>query len=152
MLLTRSHLGALIVAASLSAHRGYAQDAPPPVRHDTVGKAVAGSEAGAVATPGPHAVQVCIDCHGWGRVGEMPAMVIKDATYQVVMMVAPGDTLTVHDTTGDIEPAWIDRIDIVKPAAAVAALGRGFEHGIVVIVLTPAGSAAWRLQRSQRRR
>jgi len=137
MPLNRLHVGALIVAAILGANVAYAQDAPEPARHDTTGKAVAGSKTGVVATPRSHAVQVCIDCHGWGRVGDAPAMIIKDATYQVVMMVVPGDTLAVRDSTGDVEPAWIERIDIVKPAAAVAALGRGFEKGILVIVLTP---------------
>ena len=144
------YVGALVVAASLCAHVGYAQDAHAPTRRDTIGKTVAESKAGSVASPEPHAVQVCVDCHGWGRVGDMPAMIIKDAAYRVVRMVAPGDTLAVRDTTGDVEPAWVARIDIVKPAEAVAALGPGFETGILVVVLTPAGSEAWRLRRSQR--
>ena len=142
-------VGTLMVAASLSGQVGYAQEAPRPARRDSSGTAAAGGMMADVA-PGLHAVQVCIDCHGWVQVGDMAAMIIKDATYQVLMMVAPGDTLSVRDTTGDVEPAWIDRIDIVKPAAAVAALGRGFEKGIVIVVLTPAGSDAWRLRRAQR--
>jgi hypothetical protein len=145
-----SYVGALVVAASLCAQVGYAQDAQAATRRDTIGKPVADSKAGALASPESHAVQVCIDCHGWGRVGDMPAMIIKDATYRVVWMVAPSDTGAARDTTGDVEPAWIAKIDIVKPAEAVAALGRGFENGILVVVLTPAGSEAWRLRRSQR--
>jgi hypothetical protein len=150
MPLDRLRIAVLTLAAVLGANLAYAQGAPEPARHDTTGKAVAGSKTGVIATPGSHAVQVCIDCHGWGRFGDAPAMIIKDAAYQVVMMVVPGDTLAVRDSTGDVEPAWIERIDIVKPAAAVAALGRGFEQGILVIVLTPAGSDAWRLRRAQR--
>ena len=144
-------IGAVVVIGGLGPRAGYAQGSPEPARRDTIGKAAAGSKPAAVVAPESHAAQVCIDCHGWGRVGEVLAMIIKDASYQVLMMVPPNDTSAVRDTTGDIEPAWIDRIDIVKPEAAVAALGRGFEQGIVVIVLTPAGSEARRLRRAQLR-
>ena len=116
---------------------------------DTATSATAGRKADPVP-PGPHSVQICIDCGGWGQTGAMPAMIFKDAEYRVVMMIGPGDTTAMHDTPGGVQPAWIDRIDVIKPAAAVAALGRGFEQGIVIIVLTPAGSEAWRLERTRR--
>ena len=149
MLLNCALIGAILAVGALSPRAGYAQGPPEPTRRDTMQESVAGSKAAVVVAPESHAVQLCIDCHGWGRVGDMPAMIIKDASYKVVMMVLPGDTIAVRDTTGDIEPAWIDRIDIVKPEAAVAAHGRGFEQGVVVIVLTPAGSEARRLRRAQ---
>ena len=143
--------GALVAAAVTSPRTGRAQIAPGVPPRDTA-TAASGSQNGAPgAGPSPHAVKICIDCHGWGSTSIFPTIILKDAEYRVVMITAPGDTIAARDTAEGVDPSWIDRIDIIKPAAAVAALGRGFEQGIVVVVLTPAGSEAWRLQRTKRR-
>ena len=126
--------------------------AQAPVRatpRDTTTSVTAGRKADSVP-PGPHSVQICIDCGGWGHTGPAPMIIFKDSEYRVVMISGPGDTAAVHDTAGGVQPAWIDRIDVIKPAAAVAALGRGFEQGIITIVLTPAGSEAWRREHARR--
>ena len=140
---------ASVLAAVIVPGVGHAQAPVGATPRDPATSATAGRRGDPIP-PGPHAVQICIDCGGWGHTGAMPAMIFKDSEYRVVMMIGPGDTTAGRDTAGGVQPAWIDRIDVIKPAAAVAALGRGFEQGILIIILTPAGSEAWRLERARR--
>ena len=142
MLLTRWFVCALMLAAAIGPDVGHAQEGSASTRRDTAKKAGGGQR--------PNSVQIYVDGHGWGRVSDMPAMIFKDADCRVVMMVAPGDTTAASDTAGGVEPAWIDKIDIVKPVAAIAALGQGFEKGILIITLTSAGSEVWRRRRTDR--
>jgi hypothetical protein len=92
-------------------------------------------------------VRICLDCHGWTiRPEQEPAYIIKDATARVIAMVPPGDTS--YQEPGHrvrlLEPEMIASIDVVRDSALVPVLGRGFENGLIIITLTPAGTAAWR--------
>ena len=149
MKLTRLLRSAAVLAAIVVPCVARAQAPVGATPRDTATTAAAGRKA-EPGPPGPHSVQICIDCGGWGHRAAMPTMIFKDSEYGVVMIIGPGDTTAVRDTAGGVQPAWIAKIDVIKPAAAVAALGRGFEQGIAIVVLTPAGSEAWRLERVRR--
>jgi hypothetical protein len=92
-------------------------------------------------------VRICLDCHGWTiPPGRQPAYIIKDATAHVLAMVPPGDTSYQESRhpVRLIEPNMIASIDVVRDSALVPVLGRGFEKGLLIITLTPAGTETWR--------
>jgi hypothetical protein len=69
------------------------------------------------------------------------AYIIKDATARVLAMVPPGDTsyLEPGHRVRLLEPGMIASIDVVRDSALAPVLGRGFENGLIIITLTPAG-------------
>ena len=148
MRLHGSFVGALALAATIGSNVGRAQEPPGAARRDTTVPARGATGVGEPAKP--HAVQVCIDCHGWPRASQWAAIILKDSDQRVLMMVGPGDTLAPPDTTTQIDPAWVANIDIVKPVVAAATLGTGFEQGLAIVTLTPAGSNRLRHRRAQK--
>lgn len=89
---------------------------------------------------------VCIDCSGW-RTPPAPAYLIRDTTGRMLTLVPPGDTTFYRadrGIVGLIEPRLIADVQVLRDSAAVRALGRGFEHGVVLLTLTDRGAAIWR--------
>jgi hypothetical protein len=95
-------------------------------------------------------VRIRLDGQGYTiRPGREPAYIIKDATARVLAIVPPGDTSYQEPRhpvrlLGLLEPEMIASIDVVRDSALVPVLGRGFENGLLIITLTPAGTEAWR--------
>ena len=59
-------------------------------------------------------------------------------------MVAPGDSLYYRDPRHPtLEPDMIAGIEVLHDTSLVRLLGRGFENGLVIINLSPAGTVAW---------
>jgi hypothetical protein len=99
--------------------------------------------------PAATGMRICVDCNGMGgpRPGKEPAFVIKDAAMRVLAMVPPGDTSALNDPRHPLrllEREMIAAIDVVTDSALVRVLGRGFENGLLVFTLSPAGTEAWR--------
>ena len=100
--------------------------------------------------PGPtpaNGVRICLDCHRWTiPTGGQPGYIIKDASARVLAMVPPGDTS--YEESKHIvrllDAEMVNSIDVVRDSALAPVLGRGFENGLLIITLTPAGSEAWR--------
>jgi hypothetical protein len=59
-------------------------------------------------------------------------------------MVPPGDSSYRRDHLNPLEPGMIASVEVLHDTLAVQVLGRGFENGLVVITLTPAGTKIWR--------
>jgi len=145
----RSFRGVLMIAAVALSSKGQAQVTPSRTRLDSLPRPIA------APLPGPapaNGVRICIDCHGWTiPPGRQPAYIIKDATARVLAMVPPGDT-SYQESRNPVrllEAEMIASIDVVRDSALVPVLGRGFENGLLIITLSPAGTEAW--QRATRR-
>ncbi len=91
-------------------------------------------------------VRVCMDCHGWElRPGTEPAFIIKDSASHVLAMVPPGDSLFFRDPLHSLgEANTIAAVEVRRDTSLVRVLGPGFENGLVIITLTPAGTVRWR--------
>ena len=137
-------MGLLIAAVALPMH-GQAQVLTPSrTRPDSLPRPAA---APLPAQPPARGERICIDCHGWTIPrGREPAYIIKDAAARVLAMVPPGDTSSQGSPfpVRLLEPEMIASIDVVRDSALVTVLGRGFENGLLIVTLTPAGSEAWR--------
>ena len=92
--------------------------------------------------------RVCLDCSGWGpRPGREPAYIIKDSASHVLAMVPPGDSSYRNEQRHPlnlIESGMIASVEVLHDTSVVRVLGRGFENGLLVITLTPAGTLTWR--------
>ena len=86
--------------------------------------------------------RICVDCGGGFRPERAPAYIIKDSAARVLAMIAPGDTNSAHPYRL-IKPEAIASISVVLDSVAVRVLGRGFENGIMVLTLSPAGTIDW---------
>jgi hypothetical protein len=53
------------------------------------------------------------------------------------------------DWQADIDPTWLEAIETRKNAAAC--LGKGFESGLVIVILNARGTEAWVKAKSERR-
>lgn len=79
------------------------------------------------------------------RPGTEPALIIKDSAAHVLAMIAPGDSLYFRDALHPtLEPDMIAAMEVLHDTSLVRVLGRGFENGLLIINLTPAGTVAWR--------
>jgi hypothetical protein len=99
----------------------------------------------AILPPG-NAMRVCLDCHGWRelRPGMEPAFIIKDSAAHVLAMIPPGDSAYRRDPWPRLlEPGMIAGVEVLHDTSLVRVLGRGFENGLLIITLTPAGTATW---------
>ena len=105
----------------------------------------------AVLPPGS-LVHVCLDdCPGrrQPRAGWEPAFIIKDSAAHVLAMVPPGDSSYSRDPRHPLhlldllESGTIAGVEVLHDTSLVRLLGRGFENGLVMITLTPAGTMAW---------
>jgi len=142
--------GCLMIAAVALSTAAQAQVVTPSrARLDSLPRPIA------APLPGPapaNGARICIDCHGWTiPAGRQPAYIIKDAAARVLAMVPPGDT-SYQESRNPVrllEAEMIASIDVVRDSALAAVLGRGFENGLLIITLSPAGTEAW--QRATRR-
>jgi hypothetical protein len=144
----RSFHTVFVIAAVALSSEGQAQVLTPSrTRLDSLPRPAAASLGGPAAANG---ARICLDCHGGTiRPGWEPAYIIKDATARVLAMVPPGDTSYQEPRhpvrlLGLLDPGMIASIDVVRDSALVPVLGRGFENGLLIIALTPAGTEAWR--------
>ena len=97
--------------------------------------------------PPENAVRICLDCRGWRelRPGAEPAFIIKDSAAHVLAMILPGDSSYRRDPRHPVlEPGMIAAVEVLHDTSLVRVLGRGFENGLLIVTLTPAGTAAWR--------
>jgi hypothetical protein len=144
----RSFHTVLVIATVALSSKGRAQVLTPSrTRLDSLPRPAAAALSGQAPAKG---VRICFDCDGGTiRPGQEPAYIIKDATARVLAMVPPGDTSYQEPhhpvrLLGLLEPGMIASIDVVRDTALVPVLGRGFENGLIIIALTPAGTEAWR--------
>jgi len=138
------HVGLLIAAVALPPQWQAQVLTPSRTRLDSLPRPAA---APLPAQSPANGERICVDCHGWTIPrGREPAYIIKDAAARVLAMVPPGDTSyqgSQHPVRL-LEPEMIASIDVVRDSALVTVLGRGFENGLLIVTLTPAGSEAWR--------
>ena len=93
-------------------------------------------------------VHVCLDyCPGRRppRAGWEPAFIIKDSATHVLAMIPPGDSSYGRDPRHplNLDLGMIAAVEVVHDTSLVRVLGRGFENGLVMVTLTPAGTMAW---------
>ena len=142
--MTRSHKMSAVIGILILPVLGEAQILTPSrARVDTLTRlpAPVPLAIGAPAT----SVRICFDCHRFTiRPGTEPAFIIKDSARHVLAMVAPGDSLYFRDPRHPtLEPEMIAGIEDLHDTSLVQVLGRGFENGLLIINLTPAGTVAW---------
>lgn len=86
------------------------------------------------------------------RPATFPGLIVKDSAARVLATVASGDSTTIRNLVGAIEPEMIGTIDIVRDSSLTLTLGRGFENGLIVITLSPAGTLEWQRRASAKSR
>lgn len=140
--MTRSHIMSAVIATVLLPVLGEAQALTPSrARVDTLTR---------LALPASVAPTGSLRIHLDGspytiRPGTEPALIIKDSAAHVLAMVAPGDSLFFRDALHPtLEPKMIATMEALHDTSLVRVLGRGFENGLLIINLTPAGTVAWR--------
>lgn len=91
-------------------------------------------------------VRICIDCNGFRtiRPGTAPAFIIKDSASHILAMIPPGDSSYPGPIFAALEPGMIAAVEVRRDSALVRVLGRGFENGLIIVTLSPAGTVTWR--------
>ncbi len=136
---------ALIVTALFPLAGGAQAVTPSRQRADTLNRLPLPTPVAIV--PSGTAVRICLDCSGWPqlRPDKAPAFIIKDSAAHVLAMIPPGDSSYSRDTRYPaLEPEMIATVEVLHDSSLVRVLGRGFENGLLIVTLTPAGTITWR--------
>jgi hypothetical protein len=137
--------GIILIAGTLSPLTLRAQVVTPSrVRFDTLDRLPQPAPLPGVPPGGIH---ICMDCNAWRqlRPGSSPAFIIKDSAAHVLAMIPPGDSSLGRDPLHPaLEAEMIATVEVLHDTSLVRVLGRGFENGIVIVTLTPAGTITWR--------
>lgn len=142
--MTRSHSVLAVIATLILPALGKAQVLTPSrARVDTLTRLTPPAPLAIVApTAG---VRIHLDDSRYTiRPGTEPALIIKDSAAHVLAMVAPGDSLFYRYLRHPaLEPDMIAAMEVLHDTSLVRVLGRGFENGLLIINLSPAGTVAW---------
>jgi hypothetical protein len=95
---------------------------------------------------GTKTARICLDCNGLRQIrpGTEPAFIIKDSASHILAMIPPGDSSYPAPIFAALEPGMIAAVEVPRDTSLVRVLGRGFENGLIIVTLTPAGTVTWR--------